>query len=478
MQYKFRRRWRQGWPTHRQTITRTVALAVGFLTVGAPRLYSQEAAPDPIDDLADRLEQIAVRLDSLESGLCMGRPLVFQWQPTGDAAADSLAETVSRLAARLARAEARTCSDVTGAQEEPPAEPPVPPVDELAAIRAAADSAAAAAQPRPVAAGEQQVRRSLNALNPEISVTADLRGQLREGDPQEDNFELREVEFSFQSNLDPVSKARVYVTFEDEAFDLEEGFITWTGLPGHIRADAGKLRAEVGELNRWHLHALPEGEYPLVYRRFFGEEGLVSTGLSLYSALPFSIGGGTPEVWFQATTANSEPLAGDSRQLMLLGRFKTFWQVSRSTYVQAGLTGLGVNNASADLQSRVYGADVRLTVRPPRTGTRRELTLRAEGYVFHADQSGLTTDRYGLFADAQYRASRRWVLGVRYDRVETPRGALDTEWAITPAITWWQSEFVYVRLEGRHEESELFGEQEQIGLQVVWSVGPHKHETY
>ena len=42
----------------------------------------------------------------------------------------------------------------------------------------------------------------------------------------------------------------------------------WTGLPGRIRADIGLFRQQFGELNRWHLHALPETEYPLVLRSF------------------------------------------------------------------------------------------------------------------------------------------------------------------------------------------------------------------
>ena len=56
---------------------------------------------------------------------------------------------------------------------------------------------------------------------------------------------------------------------------------------------------------------LPETEYPLVYQRFLGEDGLSGIGLSLYTALPVSIAGGTHEVWLQGTTQASEPLYGD-----------------------------------------------------------------------------------------------------------------------------------------------------------------------
>jgi hypothetical protein len=198
----------------------------------------------------------------------------------------------------------------------------------------------------------------------------------------------------------------------------------------------------------------------------------------LYDPLPLSIGGGTHEAWLQGTTVASEALAGDSRQVMLLGRLKNFWDLSPSTFIQLGLTGLGANSSVDTLKSRVYGVDLRLTVRPPGHALRREFTFRTEGYLFHSTEKGVTQDRYGWYADALFRLNRRWVFTTRFDWVESPRGVMDTEWAVVPTITWWQSEFVYLRLEGRHEEGTILGDRNQIGLQVVFAFGPHRHEAY
>jgi len=449
--------------------------------VGVPRLEAQEPVQARIDSLSAELAAVAARLDSLEHDLCPAeRTTVGEWVPSGDPTADSLSVRLDRLVLRLGRLEIRTCPRLAAAAEAADDEGRAAPApsDELAALRAAADSVAAVveereAQPAPTGT------RGLNALNPEITVTADLRGELREGEsPQEDSFSLHEVEFSFQSNLDPISKTKVFGTFEDDEFAIEEAYVYWTGLPGHTRVDAGKLRAELGDLNRWHLHALPEGSYPLVYERFFGEEGLASTGVSVYAPLPFSVAGGAPEVWIQATTVDSENLAGDSRQLLLLGRLKTFWQLTRSSYIQAGFTALGANDAEQSRSNRVYGADLRFTFRPPRSGARRDLTLRAEGYRFRSSQDGDITNRYGFFAGAAFRVDRRWVLGARYDWAESPRGVTDARWAVTPTVTWWQSESVYLRLEARHENGDQMDSRSQIGLQIVWALGPHKHETY
>jgi hypothetical protein len=377
----------------------------------------------------------------------------------------------------------------------PPApSPPRPPAadttDDLAALRAAAAQAAGTPVPDSTDSGAPAARdttprqtefvgkqRNASALNPEISATGDIRLVARDG-RQRDNGVAREFEVALQSALDPYSSTKIFLTFEDGEVGVEEGYIYWTGLPGRLRVDVGKVRQQIGDLNRWHLHALPETEYPLVYQRFLGPEGLAGVGLSLYTALPISLLGGTHEVWLQGTTAESDPLYAGGRQPTLLLRLQNFWQLNRSTYAQLGFTGTGGDNDDAGLRSRLLGLDFRLTYRPPEAGTRREITFRAEGYRLHADELGTVTNRYGTFLDLNAKLSRRWVLGSRYDWVEAARGPDDTEWRLTPSLTWWQSEFVFLRLEGEHRHRDLDGSRNMLSLQAVWAMGPHKHETY
>jgi hypothetical protein len=458
---------------------RTATLVAACWLVAASALEAQVPARARLDSLARGLAAINARVDSLEAGLCPAETALVVPRKSGHARTDSLAATLQRLDRRVADLRRSRCA--AGA----PAPQKADTTNDLAAIRAAA--AAAAGQP-PSPAGADTTRpppqpqptagpRGANLLNPEISATGDIRLVARDG-RQKDNAVAREFEFAFQSALDPYSNTKIFMTFEDEGVGIEEGYVYWTGLPGQLRLDVGKFRQQVGDLNRWHLHALPETEYPLVYQRFFSEEGLDGIGVSLYTALPFSLAGATHEVWLQGTTAESEPMLAGGHQPVLLGRLQNFWQLSRSTYAQFGITGLGGNNDSAGLRSRVVGLDFRATYRPPQAGTRRDITFRAEGYRLHATEVGATTNRYGAFLDLQARTSLRWVFGARYDWVEAPRGPDDTEWRITPNLTWWQSEFVYLRLEGEHRHTELEGSRNMLSLQAVWAMGPHKHETY
>jgi len=458
---------------------RTATLLAACCLGAASKVNGQQ--PTAYDALARRLASITARIDSLEAGMCPAPAPVRPTRRSGDARADSLAAGLDRLDRKVENLRAGRCQAGAVAQ-------PADTTNDLAALRAAA--AAAAGQPareagdttarRPAPAAPTQPSggpRGANLLNPEISATGDIRLVARDG-RQRDNGVAREFEFAFQSALDPYSNTKIFMTFEDEEVGIEEGYIYWTGLPGRLRLDVGKFRQQVGDLNRWHLHALPETEYPLVYQRFFSPEGLSGVGLSLYTNLPFSLAGATHEVWLQATTTGSDSLLAGGHQPVLLGRLQNFWQLTRTTYAQVGITALGGNNDDVGLSSRVIGLDFRATYRPPEAGTRRDITFRAEGYRFHATELGATTNRYGGFLDLQARYSQRWALGARYDHVEAPLGPANTEWRITPNITWTESEFVYLRLEGEHRHSDLEGTHNQLSLQAVWAMGPHKHETY
>ena len=464
---------------------RTVCL-LATLWLGPPRLLTAQVTEAAASDsLAGAVAGFTARLDSLEAGRCPAGPAIAIPARGGNPRADSLIAALGQLSRRLEAVRASRCATPAAPAEAAQA---ADTTEDLAALRAAAAEAAGGAAPGPAPAtpGDSTPaprtefvgrQRNASALNPEISATGDIRLVAREG-RQRDNGVAREFEVALQSALDPYSSTKIFLTFEDEEVGVEEGYIYWTGLPGRLRVDVGKFHQQLGDLNRWHLHALPETEYPLVYRRFLGPEGLTGVGLSLYTALPVSVLGGTHEVWLQGTTAESDPLYAGGRQPTLLFRLQNFWQLNRSTYAQLGFTGTGGNNDDADLRSRLLGLDFRLTYRPPEAGTRREITLRTEGYRLHATELGTTTNRYGAFVDLNARLSRRWVLGGRYDWVEAPRGVDDTEWRLVPSVTWWQSEFVYLRLEAEHARSDLEGTRNMLSLQAVWAMGPHKHETY
>ena len=316
--------------------------------------------------------------------------------------------------------------------------------------------------------------RNLNQLNPEISVTGDLRGALQTEGPQRESAELHEVEFSFQAALDPYSHTKIFAALHEGQLEIEEGYFYYTGLPGRLRLDLGVFRQQLGELNRWHLHAVPETDYPLALTTYAGEEGLAGAGLSAYWA---GSGLGTHELWAQVTLGDNDSLFEAGDRPAYLVHLNNFWQLSRSTYAQLGLTGVSGTNPDASLKTRLGGVDLRFTWRPPARAKYREWTLRGELLALEKKRAGVGEVRYGWYVGTTYKLGQRWVAGIRYDYVEAPGGAFSVVRGVHPSLTFWQSEWVKLHAEWRHLR-EAGVPSNRIALQAVWAIGPHKHELF
>jgi hypothetical protein len=387
---------------------------------------------------------------------------------------DSLAAQVRQLRVRLDSV-LRVLS-----RQAPAPQPPAAPVgDDLAALRAAASQAAGGgardtgqADTLAQAMGRE---RNQAQLNPEIGVTGDVRGYATGRGVQRENFDPREFEVGFQSALDPYSHTKIFISLEDGHIGLEEGYAYWTGLPGHIRLDLGKYRQQFGELNRWHLHAVPETEYPLAITTFLGEDGLSGTGISLYRAFG---GFGAHELTAQVTrSASDSELFGNSGRPTYLVHLLNFWQLNHSTYMQIGGTALYGTDPDSSLRTKVGGVEFRLTWRPPLRAMYHEWTLRGELLALKKEVSGIGPTRLGGYLSSTYKLNQRFIVGARYDYVESPDFGVITR-QFVPSLTLWQSEWVFLRAQYQWQRVANAQANHQIALQAVWAIGPHKHETY
>jgi hypothetical protein len=381
-----------------------------------------------------------------------------------------------------------------------------PEADELAVLRAAAAEAAEeAAAPPADTAGEAGSRtRNLNVLNPEISVSGDIVGGFLSPSAEDDRGTAlpREFEFSFQAALDPFTRTKIFLSREEElevagleeviagggvangaeeeegrgsGLDLEEGYLYWVGLPGAIGVKAGRFRQELGLYNRWHTHALLEVERPLPIGAFMGDDGLIQTGASL--TLPsFQIGPSTQTLTFETTLADNKLFEGGT-DFSHLGRFQGFVDVSPSAYLQVGANGVYGHNDDMDLDATLFGVDVAFRWAPPAQARYRELTLKGEWYWADRDIGTESFSGNGGYAQASYRWDQRWITGFRADWLDH-FGDDPTAFQLVPSVTWWQSEWVRLRLQYNYLKRAGLDADHTLLFQTVWAVGPHKHETY
>ena len=109
----------------------------------------------------------------------------------------------------------------------------------------------------------------------------------------------------------------------------------------------------------------------------------------------------------------------------------------------------------------------------PRLRPRR----RTLGHVAADAGPAVRTGGRGGWAQANYRFGRRWITGFRGDYLEG-RGRDPDVYQLFPSLSWWQSEWVRLRLQYNYLKAANAGGNHTVLLQFVWAVGPHRHESY
>ena len=438
-----------------------VAFALAMaLVVGPCRAQAQDVPPAQLDSLRAELELLRAQLDSLEA--------VVAGRSVGPEVTDQDATT-----------------------------------DALARLRAAARAAAGGAAPDTTARaqGTQEFvgrARSLQALNPEISLNGDVYASIQSETPRTENFIPREFELSFISALDPFTRAKVFLSAEEEGgrievfpdggeegeeggVAVEEGYIEWVALPGGLGIKVGRFFQQFGQLNRWHSHALQFQSRSLPHLAFIGEESLAQDGASAHWLLPTG-GSGAYEATVEVTRSRNEILFGESHRLSFLGHMNGFWQLSGSTDLDLGVSALlgDYRDLTGRRGNRLFGAEMSFNWAPPERSLYRGVVVR--GGVMLSDPgavSGLAEPdaALGVWLLAEVKLSRQWIAGGRYEWVENPEDPTESAWLASPALTYWQSE--YVRLRAEYDVLGNPGNTTgQFTLRITFAMGPHKHETY
>ena len=343
-------------------------------------------------------------------------------------------------------------------------------------------------------------QRSLQAINPEISVTGDAGGQVV---MNSDGFSpsirtgagFRVVGLHVQSALDPFSFTKMALEFTPEEVELGEAYVTWSNLFSNVSLTAGKFRQQFGIVNRWHKHALDQYDFPLALTTLFGPDGLNQTGLSMEWLMP--------SLTAQVNNLTLEVTNGQNRQLFngdafgfptVLMHYRNYYDLNRNTYLELGLTGMGGTNnfcgyndtgnrvTDPEHLTSVAGLDLTVDWEPLNRAHYHSLLWRSEFYQVRKQQAGgQTILARGAYSYLEYKLNERWCLGTRWDYTQ-PFEADNGDRAIyqlVPYLTWWQSHWMRFRLEYDHPFGSVDSNTSGVlHLQLTWAAGPHKHDRY
>lgn len=328
----------------------------------------------------------------------------------------------------------------------------------------------------PVAASSQ----TSNYFNPAVSVIGNFLA-VAGRNPVENlpSLNLRESELGLQAIVDPYARADFFISYGDHGVDVEEGYLTFTSLPGQFLAKVGRMRVQFGKINTLHLHVLPWPDEPLpVVNLLGGEEGWIGDGVSVSHLLPmpsdiFS------ELTVQVFRGDTENLFASPHRsdLAYNGHYKAYGDISESSNLELGFSyGYGANPASTQeitYHTRLEAIDATFRWKPLLHGLYQSASIRAELFRSRRDQANGTQTARGWFVSGEYQIAKRWFTGARVessDRAddETKR---DTGEALT--LTFWPSEFSQLRGELRRRRYAGGINATEALLQLQFAIGAH-----
>lgn len=345
---------------------------------------------------------------------------------------------------------------------------------------------------------------------------------------------LRTVELFAAADVDPFVRAYLIASghaeginskgteeFGKATFEIEEAAIQSTSLPFNLSVRGGRFFADWGFLGRRHAHDLPQIDVPPSLAQLYGN-GNRTDGIEVTWLAPtdffFQLTGG---YGFNFGLPGEGPLAGLRRQVIqgsaLYGSIRSYVDLNDDNNIELGLS------AVYTPQSRVPEArtaallavdetdpvdrhtlnwDVHYRWYPLGRGLRQSLSLHGEIlYDFGQGRRNIfgntvSQGAWGGYAYAEYRMSRQWRPGFRFDYHQLPSepalvtnpfsgqagstinstGNRTDAMTYSPYVTFYPSEFQRFILQFNHSKyGNSLNDNNQVLFQWEVVIGSHQH---
>jgi hypothetical protein len=336
----------------------------------------------------------------------------------------------------------------------------------------------------------------LDSIKPTVSLTGDFVANLSDDEhirTEQDRFDLRGVDISFTGEIDDVARAVFNVAYHDDDIVLEEGYLdVFDFLPFKTDFKIGKFRADFGLLNTVHPHALPQVDYPAVYREYLGHEGYIDEGIGIAGELP-SMWGTPVQYSLQAFNGkrhehgdedhghmdaddNEYDRLKDYDDIVYVGRLQNSVHLTEKFRLKLGFSGLTGKFEDDSESPRFYyqGCDVTFHWQPFQDEHNR---IRWQTEFIQAQiEDGPSWERsYGLYSFLDYSFTSKWLAGVRYDYAEVPLHSSDHIIEYSTYLTHDYTENNRMRLQFKRTNRNQSKDTNEIFLQWIFTLGRHEH---
>src|SRR2546426_9713170 len=274
--------------------------------------------------------------------------------------------------------------------------------------------------------------------------TRDAGGRINNSRPAGVDFNLRTAELFIPADVDPFTRAFATINAsadaannDEAALTVEEAAIVTTRLPYNLTIRGGRFFADFGTLVHRHDHDLPFVDRPPSIAAFVGGEAQTNgVEASWLAPTPFFLrASGTVGNKLGAdfrdgvTNDNSRPIRG----LTYMGRLQTYFDINDDNNVELGGSIAEAPNAEdfkniGRFERRLVGVDFKYRWYPLGYGVRQSQTVAGE--LLHDVGDGdpvnggpridifgnkVRQGAWGGYVYAEYRLSKQWRPGIRFD---------------------------------------------------------------
>jgi len=330
-------------------------------------------------------------------------------------------------------------------------------------------------------------------VNPAISFIGDMRLTGLRNAPADvgENkfvFNFNELEITAGSPLNPYSRADVTLGISKDGVDIEEAYATLLrGLPLNLQVRAGQFRVDFGKINTQHTHQWSWIERPLMFQRFFGDEGLDAAGVNVSSL----IGVGSSALTLSGNVFSGGSYWGNTQSLNFhnlaeSGRVSLFTPLTVHSNIEFGFSGLTTRlGAAPGGQTTMGDFDFKYKWKPDMY---RSVVLVVESMVgskLVGPENGgvgapVRVTAAGFFSSLDVQFRRQYDTGAFLDYSQTPtlEKPFQTGFGVFAGFSLVEETYRLGLLLRQDRGSALVRPYQTVILQLLWSLGPHKPHQF
>jgi hypothetical protein len=320
-----------------------------------------------------------------------------------------------------------------------------------------------------------------------------------EGEDDEMNshngFNLNYGELALMSTVDPYFDVMGIFHIRPAGLEMEEGYFVTRSMPYGFQIKGGKYLSSFGRINEQHAHYWNFASIPLVYKSFFGTEGLNEIGAQLSWVAPTDLylmfGGeilqGEDETSFGVQGFNDPLNVSNVESSNGPNLFTSFVRTSfdiGDIVCLAGVSGAfgkfrmneridedNIDGSASYGDTKILGANLvvkYLLASDQDISSQTEYvhrTMKGDLYLWDNDstisKNNLDQRQAGLYTQLVFKYSKNWEFGVRYDALlqnaierNSVKQNVPTSFPlITGMIEYNPTEFSRLRLEYIHDRT-------------------------